>query len=529
MSTRDESLRRILAALAELERADASLPAAGGANGSGAARSAAIRSADAAKLAPFWPRLAELDAKVRQRRAVGPGLTVVAVLGATGAGKSSLLNALAGAEVAPVSVLRPTTSRPLAVVSPASAAEARPLLGSLGIEAVRQAAITPGLVLIDLPDLDSTSTAHRDEALRVAELADVLLWVLDPQKYADAAVHTEAIARYAGHEAVTHVVLNKTDTLEAHDAAAVAAHLGELLPAGWSVLPTSATGGRGLARLREELEARARAKDSALARLLADARELGGQVLAACPAKSPTPDWGRLTDALVESCGAASAAEQGQRAYAREAGRHYNVFARLGGKVLPTEATLVPARPLLSGVTEELEALEAGLVHPSGVTERAERLSHSAEEVLRGATVAPAKRTWWALTGALSWVGGILLAVSLLWLAGLAGALALGWPLVKAPLHLLGLGGPLASGTWLGELPAPTLLLAVSVVLLAVTGAVGALAGRTGARRHGKAVQERVRADLANLVDKQVARRLAPHLERRQALARARADLAAAL
>lgn len=522
MSSREESLRRVMSALRELKQADLSLP---GASGDGS-----TRAHDQSRLAGFWPRLEELEAKVSQRRAVAPGLTVVAVLGATGAGKSSLVNALAGAHVAPVSVLRPTTSRPLAVVNAATAAQARPLLGVLGIEDVKQAPLgAAGLVLIDLPDLDSTSTAHRDEALRVAELADVLLWVLDPQKYADAAVHTEAISRYAGHEAVTHVVLNKTDALGPDDVAAVTDHLRGLLPPGWAVLPASATTGMGVAELRERLEERARAKDSALARLLADARELGGQVLSACPKDPACPDWDRLTDALLESSGAASAGEQGRRAYAREAARHYNVFTRVGRKVLPTEARLVPARPLLSGVTEALEEVEAGLVHPAGVTDRAERLSHSAEEVLRGATVAPAKRTWWALTGATSWLGGILLAVSLLWLAGLAGALALGWPLVKAPLHLLGLGGPLAPGTWLGELPAPTLLLAISAVLLAVTGTVGALAARTGARRHGKAVQKRVRDDLANLVEKQVARRLTPHLERRQALAKAREDLAAAL
>ena len=44
-----------------------------------------------------------------------------------------------------------------------------------------------GLVLLDLPDHDSTEVAHHLEVDRLVQLADLLVWVLDPQKYADAA------------------------------------------------------------------------------------------------------------------------------------------------------------------------------------------------------------------------------------------------------------------------------------------------------------------------------------------------------
>ena len=46
-----------------------------------------------------------------------------------------------------------------------------------------------GLVLLDLPDHDSTEVSHHLEVERLVKLADVLVWVLDPQKYADAAIH----------------------------------------------------------------------------------------------------------------------------------------------------------------------------------------------------------------------------------------------------------------------------------------------------------------------------------------------------
>ena len=44
-------------------------------------------------------------------------------------------------------------------------------------------------MLLDLPDHDSTVAAHRLEVDRLVALVDVLVWVLDPQKYADAAIH----------------------------------------------------------------------------------------------------------------------------------------------------------------------------------------------------------------------------------------------------------------------------------------------------------------------------------------------------
>jgi hypothetical protein len=55
-----------------------------------------------------------------------------------------------------------------------------------------------GLVLLDLPDHDSTRLENRLEVDRLVELVDVLVWVLDPQKYADAAVHDRYLAPHAG-------------------------------------------------------------------------------------------------------------------------------------------------------------------------------------------------------------------------------------------------------------------------------------------------------------------------------------------
>ena len=51
-----------------------------------------------------------------------------------------------------------------------------------------------GVVLLDLPDHDSTEVSHHLEVDRLVQLADLLVWVLDPQKYADAAIHDRYLA-----------------------------------------------------------------------------------------------------------------------------------------------------------------------------------------------------------------------------------------------------------------------------------------------------------------------------------------------
>ena len=51
-----------------------------------------------------------------------------------------------------------------------------------------------GVVLLDLPDHDSTEVSHHLEVDRLIELADLMVWVLDPQKYADAAIHDRYLA-----------------------------------------------------------------------------------------------------------------------------------------------------------------------------------------------------------------------------------------------------------------------------------------------------------------------------------------------
>src|SRR6185436_2521651 len=114
-----------------------------------------------------------------------------------------------------------------------------------------------GLVLLDLPDFDSVEVAHRVEVDRLLTLVDLLVWVLDPQKYADRLVHEQYLARFARHGDVTVVLLNQADLLAPADADRCLVDLRRLLEADGlasvPILATSPVGLPGLDALRERL------------------------------------------------------------------------------------------------------------------------------------------------------------------------------------------------------------------------------------------------------------------------------------
>ncbi|MEO3874504.1 ABC transporter [Nonomuraea sp. B12E4] len=131
------------------------------------------------------PRLRALDA---------PLLAVVG--GSTGAGKSTLVNSLVGADVAEPGVLRPTTLVPTLVVSPADrdwfmGQNVLPGLsratgaGPGALRVVTSETLGAGLALLDAPDIDSVVTANRELAAQLLAAADLWLFVTTAARYAD--------------------------------------------------------------------------------------------------------------------------------------------------------------------------------------------------------------------------------------------------------------------------------------------------------------------------------------------------------
>ena len=138
------------------------------------------------------PRLSAIDA---------PLLAVVG--GSTGAGKSTLVNSLAGATVTEPGVLRPTTLAPTLVCNPAdatwftsttvlpglarvtggTAGGGRGEPGTLRIAPVD--GLPPGLALLDAPDIDSVVAANRELAAQLLAAADLWLFVTTAARYAD--------------------------------------------------------------------------------------------------------------------------------------------------------------------------------------------------------------------------------------------------------------------------------------------------------------------------------------------------------
>ncbi|MDY6850584.1 MAG: GTPase domain-containing protein [Thermodesulfobacteriota bacterium] len=133
----------------------------------------------------------------------------IGLVGGTGVGKSTLINALAGREISPSSELRPTTDR---LVLFRHRDNTFSLTDDQEVR-VHDAAALERISLADFPDFDSIEQGHRETLARLFPRLDLLLWVVDPNKYADQALFNWlALAPQAKVNCV--FVFNKIDEYE---------------------------------------------------------------------------------------------------------------------------------------------------------------------------------------------------------------------------------------------------------------------------------------------------------------------------
>ncbi|WP_169986461.1 YfjP family GTPase [Microbispora sp. H10836] len=253
-------------------------------------------------------------ARAGVRRGLSVDHTAVALAGATGSGKSSLFNALSGTDLATVGVTRPTTAKAQAALW--GTGGAGPLLDWLDVPLRHTVeGDASGLILLDLPDHDSIELAHRREVDRLVGVVDLLVWVLDPQKYADAAVHERYLRPLARHRDVMVVVLNQVDRLPERSVKRCLDDLRGLLAAdgleGVTVLGVSARTGEGVPELRALLDREISRRRAWSSRLAADVASAAAGLWAATrppAAREPEPGAVALPAGTREARAAAVAA-----------------------------------------------------------------------------------------------------------------------------------------------------------------------------------------------------------------------------
>ena len=217
----------------------------------------------------------EVTRRVGHRAGFGGEVYVMALAGGTGVGKSSILNALARADISPAGALRPTTDKPVAWVSSAHRSEVEALLEWLKVDRVVQndGGVLADVAILDFPDVDSVNAEHRAMVDALLPRIDAVTWIVDPEKYDDAAVH-----RYwrtlVPHADRLRFVLNKSDRLSEAGRRLVADDLRARLTADGIPRPliyvASAATGEGIDRLRHDLADAGHAKVIISAKLETD-------------------------------------------------------------------------------------------------------------------------------------------------------------------------------------------------------------------------------------------------------------------
>jgi GTP-binding protein EngB required for normal cell division len=499
----------------------------------------ALRAAEALGIDVSGARHVVVDAETR----LGfPGdRAVIALVGGTGVGKSTLLNALAGREVSAASVRRPTTSAPVAWL-PAGGGDdgLGPVLDWLEVpEAARVRDGRPAagdegaLAILDLPDLDSIAPEHRARVDELLPRDDAVVWVTDPEKYHDAVLHDDVLAHWLPRLGRQLVVVNKADRLHRRDAERVRAELARDVRQLATRAQPSADGARpdvvlasagraDIGAVRDWLASTATEKAVARTRILASIRTAADELATDAgleprrPVAPLLPNDARRAAAdeataallrVVDVSGAERQAVGATRARARARGAGplggltSRVFRWSGreSRVADPAAFLArwrergSARPAAAAVRAQLAeplrtarpAIRRRLAEAGDGGDLERRLAAAVDRSVAARGATPPTSAWWTILGLAQTIATGALVIVAAWIVL--------WILVRFPVDT-------ASVPVLGAVPIPLLALvgavAVGYLIARILGAHAGFLGRRWAARLARDIRDGVRAEI---------------------------------
>ncbi|MBW3666472.1 MAG: 50S ribosome-binding GTPase [Actinobacteria bacterium] len=481
---------------------------------------------------------------------------VLALLGGTGVGKSSLLNTLAGEPVSPTSVIRPTTDRPLAWVASSRRDEIEPLLEWLGVREVRTHADTglESVAILDMPDFDSVAVEHRRTVDRLLPKLDAVLWVLDPEKYDDERLHSY-LRELGTRTGRLRFALNKVDRLQPAEEDAVVDDLVRRLTddgiASAIIYPVSAATGAGTSALRESLEAEADAKELVMAKLANDAlasldriAEEAGVAHGYRPlieSEERQEHVARSVEAALDIVDPSGVGRQLRTSLLSKASiRAGSIFSRLVWLIRfltghrrrhadPLRYLLTwrnrgavgrVVNPMRKALLDAIRALPPPARAAIGAGSGGEGLESDIEEALDRA----ADRSAETISDRPSWVWSSLAVFQAIATGGFIFAIAWYVTLLLGP-------GDLAVGTidvpYLGPVPLPLALLTLSLLASLVVAGLARLHASWRGAREARRLRARIRETVTDAVERAGFERLDQVEEARRSLARLREEAAA--
>jgi GTP-binding protein EngB required for normal cell division len=454
-----------------------------------------------------------------ERLARGDAAVVVALAGGTGSGKSSLFNALAGEDIATVGVRRPTTTDPVAlVVGDIEGADS--LLDWLEVRkrhTPEAADLHEGLIVLDLPDHDSIRADHRATVDRLVARVDVLLWVLDPQKYAQGLLHRGYLRDLREHADVQLVALNKIDELDDAQREACVTDLRRIMKGEGlgkvPIHPISARDGTGLDPLREALSEVAVRRTAALQRIDADLRKAADDLAAHLglpPEKPLDPD--PLVRVVADAARVDDRADAEARRYTAIARRRTRPpllraltsmfgWRRERPSFAPDDFDPEARDPSPVSVQHALHELAVsygrGLTRPwrsrlrDVALHASDPLQQLTSQALGRVTASPPRRRWWRPVSLVWGVFELVALIGLVWLGVLAASNYLDLPSGDPPT--------------VAGMPLPIALMVGGVVGWIICRFVRERVIAVGAARHAAAIRRSYHAEIAEAVKEAIA------------------------